>query len=206
MHPESPARYRAALDAAMRVQGVRFETAPLIQPNRILRVHSKNYYESIVRSEPDEGLSQLDPDTFVNKGTINALLRAAGAACLAVDRVMNNDAYNAFCPVRPPGHHASEETAMGFCIFNMVAIAARHALNHYRLEKVAIVDFDVHHGNGTQAIFEKEGRVQYYSTHQRSLFPDTGHSDETGVGNLYNYQLPPMRMVAYSGKYSGITS
>ena len=175
----------------MRVPGVLFEEAPLVQPNRVMRVHNKGYYESIVLSEPDEGLSQLDPDTFVSKGTINAILRGAGAACLAIDRVMAKEAYNVFCPVRPPGHHAEADKAMGFCIFNNIAIAAMHALNHHRLEKIAIVDFDVHHGNGTQAIFEKEGRVNYYSTHQRSLFPDTGYPDETGVGNIYNYQLTP---------------
>lgn len=190
-HPEQPERYTVALEAAMRVQGVKFVEAPLAQPNQIIRVHSREYYESIINSEPDEGLSQLDPDTFVNKGTVGAALRAAGAAVHAVDLVVNRTGLNAFCAVRPPGHHAEPEKAMGFCVFNNVAIAAMHALGEHRLEKIAIVDFDVHHGNGTQAVFETEGRVHYYSTHQRSLYPGTGFPEEVGAGNIYNFMLPP---------------
>ena len=144
-----------------------------------------------MNSEPDEGLAQLDPDTFVSKGSVGAALRAAGAAVHAVDLVVNRTGLNAFCAVRPPGHHAEPEKAMGFCLFNNVAIAARHALGHHFMERIAIVDFDVHHGNGTQAVFEGEGRVCYFSTHQRSLFPGTGYPEEVGAGNIYNYMLPP---------------
>ena len=190
-HPERPERYSVALKAAMRVPGVKFLEAPLVQPNQIIRVHSRQYYESIVASEPDEGLSQLDPDTFVSKGTINAALRAAGAAVHAVDAVINKTGQNAFCAVRPPGHHAEPEKSMGFCLFNNIAIAAMHALGEHFLEKIAIVDFDVHHGNGTQAVFESEGRVHYFSTHQRSLYPGTGFPEDVGAGNIYNCFLPP---------------
>lgn len=190
-HPERPERYSVALEAAMRVPGVRFMEAPLVQPHEIIRVHSQEYYESIVASEPDEGLSQLDPDTFVSQGTVGAALRAAGAGVHAVNAVINRAGLNAFCVVRPPGHHAEPQKAMGFCLFNNVAIAVRHALNEHLLEKIAIVDFDVHHGNGTQAAFEGEGRVHYYSTHQRSLYPGTGDPEEDSADNIYNYLLPP---------------
>ena len=190
-HPERPERYTVAFEAAMRVPGVKFIEAPLAQPNQIIRVHNREYYESIISSEPDEGLSQLDPDTFVSKGTVGAALRAAGAGVHAVDLVINRSGLNAFCAVRPPGHHAEPDKAMGFCLFNNVAIAAMHALGEHFLEKIAIVDFDVHHGNGTQAAFESEGRVHYYSTHQRSLYPGTGYPEEVGAGNIYNFMLPP---------------
>ena len=190
-HPERSERYTVALEAALRVPGVKFLEAPLAKPDNITRVHSQQYYESIIASEPDSGLSQIDPDTFVSKGSIGAALRAAGAAVCAVDAVINKKGLNAFCAVRPPGHHAEPEKAMGFCLFNNIAIAAMHALGEHHLEKVAIVDFDVHHGNGTQAVFEQEGRVCYYSTHQRSLYPGTGYPEEVGAGNINNYMLPP---------------
>ena len=190
-HPEAPGRHTVALQAALAVPGVKFLKAPLAHPNQITRVHSRQYYESVIASEPDEGLSQLDPDTFVSNGSISAALHAAGAAVHAVDAVVSKKGMNAFCAVRPPGHHAEPEKAMGFCLFNNVAIAAAHAMGEHYLEKVAIVDFDVHHGNGTQAAFEQDGRVNYFSTHQRSLYPGTGFPEEVGAGNIYNYMLPP---------------
>ena len=120
-----------------------------------------------------------------------AALRAAGAAVAAVDAVMAGDAKRAFCAVRPPGHHATHDTAMGFCLFNSVAIAAAHALEVHGLERVSIADFDVHHGNGTQDIFVADPRVQYLSSHQSPLYPGTGAASEHGVGNIHNLPLPP---------------
>src|SRR3546814_9759353 len=120
-----------------------------------------------------------------------AALRAAGAGVAAVDAVMEDEASSAFCAVRPPGHHATAHAAMGFCLFNNVAVAAAHALERHGLARVAIADFDVHHGNGTQAIFEDETRVQYLSSHQVPLYPDTGHRHERGAGNIFNATLPP---------------
>jgi acetoin utilization deacetylase AcuC-like enzyme len=133
----------------------------------------------------------LDEDTFLSPGSINATLRATGAACFAIDQIYAGKARNAFCATRPPGHHAEAATAMGFCLLNHVAIAARHAQAEHGAEKVAILDFDVHHGNGTQAIFENDGSVLYVSSHQDPLYPGTGHADETGCGNILNLPLPP---------------
>jgi acetoin utilization deacetylase AcuC-like enzyme len=141
--------------------------------------------------EPDEGHVGLDWDTFVNSGSINAALRASGAMCFAVDQVLDGLAPNAFCVVRPPGHHAEAEQAMGFCLLNNVAIGAMHALQRSSVEKIAIVDFDVHHGNGTQAIFEQNPDVMFVSSHQQPLYPGTGNIDETGCGNTLNIPLSP---------------
>src|SRR5699024_7283124 len=128
--------------------------------------------------------------TLVSPGSAEAALRAAGAAVAAVDDVMRGPVSHAFCAVRPPGHHATDDRAMGFCLFNNVAVAAAHALAVHRLKRVAIVDFDVHHGNGTQAIFAREPRVMYASSHQSPLYPDTGAANETGCGNVLNAPLP----------------
>jgi acetoin utilization deacetylase AcuC-like enzyme len=132
----------------------------------------------------------LDPDTVLSPASAEAALRAAGAAVAAVDAVLGAGERRAFCAVRPPGHHATADTAMGFCLFNGVAVAAAHALAK-GLERVAIVDFDVHHGNGTQAIFEHESRVLYLSSHQLPLYPGSGQGDERGLGNIRNAPLPP---------------
>ena len=129
---------------------------------------------------------RLDPDTVMCPDSPQAGLRAAGAAVAAVDAVMNGEAQMAFCAVRPPGHHATAGEAMGFCLFNNVAVAAAHALEAHGLERVAILDFDVHHGNGSQDIFEREPRVLFLSSHQSPLYPGTGAASETGVGNVHN--------------------
>ncbi|HEX2595634.1 MAG TPA: histone deacetylase family protein, partial [Luteimonas sp.] len=133
----------------------------------------------------------LDPDTVLSPDSAEAGLRAAGAAVAAVDAVLGGDTTRAFCAVRPPGHHATNDTAMGFCLFNNVAIAALHALDAHGLQRVAIADFDVHHGNGTQAIFARDPRVLFASSHQMPLYPETGHASERGVGNIVNAPLPP---------------
>ncbi len=139
---------------------------------------------------PSSGYVRIDADTVMSPGSGEAALRAAGAACAAVDAVLAGEAANAFCALRPPGHHAEPDRSMGFCLFNNIAIGARHALAAHGLGRVSIFDFDVHHGNGTQAAFEREPRVQYLSTHQWPLYPGTGARRETGVGNIVNRPLP----------------
>ena len=140
---------------------------------------------------PKHDHTWLDPDTVVSPGSWEAALRATGAAIYAVDQVMAGKADNAFCAVRPPGHHAEPSRAMGFCLFNTVAVAALHARAKHGAERVAVVDFDVHHGNGTQAAFWTDKDLFYGSTHQMPLFPGTGALDETGVGNIFNAPLAP---------------
>jgi acetoin utilization deacetylase AcuC-like enzyme len=133
----------------------------------------------------------LDADTALSPGSAEAALRAAGAAVAAVDAVLASPGSRAFCAVRPPGHHATADTAMGFCLFNNIAVAALHALQAHGLARVAIADFDVHHGNGTQAIFEHDPRVLFVGSHQMPLYPGTGAESETGMGNIVNAPLPP---------------
>lgn len=191
-HPESPQRLvviRRALESFPAAALLRLE-APRASRDALLRVHSARYVDALLRAIPDHGRRHLDADTVVSPGSAEAALRAAGAACAAVDAVFAGTAANAFCPVRPPGHHAEAERAMGFCLFNNVAIAARHALDAHGIRRLAIVDFDVHHGNGTQRIFAADRAVLYASTHQHPHYPGTGMAAETGVGNLCNLPLP----------------
>jgi acetoin utilization deacetylase AcuC-like enzyme len=195
-HPEQPARIRAIqaiLEREERKGGLvgilRREPERATQA-QIERVHTPRYVERILNAIPDDGDVRLDADTVVSPGSGEAALRAAGAAIDAVDAVIAGDAANAFCALRPPGHHAEPERAMGFCLFNSVALAATHALEAHEFERVSIFDFDVHHGNGTQAAFMREGRVQYLSTHQWPLYPGTGARGEAGVGNIVNRPLP----------------
>jgi acetoin utilization deacetylase AcuC-like enzyme len=155
----------------------------------ILGAHSERYLAAIREAAPESGLVALDPDTFLGPSSYEAALCAAGAACGAVDAILDGGGDNAFCVVRPPGHHATQSQAMGFCIFNNVAIAARHAQQRSGVGRIAIVDWDVHHGNGTQAIFEEDASVLYTSTHQMPLYPYTGAPSETGVGNIVNVPL-----------------
>src|SRR5690348_11617532 len=192
-HPESPARLRAVLDALDEPRFAmleRFE-APCATREQLERVHDKAYVDGIFASAPAEGYARLDPDTVMSAGSLEAALRATGAACAATDAVLANETRRAFCAVRPPGHHATRDQAMGFCLFNSVAVAAAHALAAHGIERVAIVDFDVHHGNGSQDIFANDPRVLYASTHQVPLYPGTGAADEHGAGNIFNAPLPP---------------
>jgi acetoin utilization deacetylase AcuC-like enzyme len=189
MHPESIQRVRTVLEALENLPGTEKLPAPLASAEQIARAHELEYWQGIVEAEPSEGRVMLDEDTFLSPGSVNAALRASGAACFAVDQVYAGRARNAFCATRPPGHHAEAGRAMGFCLLNHVAIAARHAQAIHGAGKVAILDFDVHHGNGTQAIFETDPSVLYVSSQQDPLWPGTGHSDETGCGNILNLPL-----------------
>jgi acetoin utilization deacetylase AcuC-like enzyme len=190
-HPESPARLTAVLRA---LSGDSFATldrreAPRASRDELALIHPPAFIDAVMRAIPAKGHSALDPDTIVSPGSGEAALRAAGAVVAAVDAVMAEEVANAFCAIRPPGHHAEPARAMGFCLFNNVAIGAAHA-RHRGCARVAVVDFDVHHGNGTQAAFESDGDFFYASTHQGDFYPGTGYSDETGVGNIVNVPLP----------------
>jgi acetoin utilization deacetylase AcuC-like enzyme len=191
-HPESPARLRAVLDALddPRFAGLVRRDAPRATRAQLVRVHAESLIATVFAAAPSAGHAQLDADTAMSPDSLEAALRAAGAACAAVDALIDREDTRAFCAVRPPGHHATRDTAMGFCLFNSIAIGAAQALAR-GIERVAIVDFDVHHGNGTQDIFWNEPRVLYASTHQSPLYPGTGARTETGVGNIVNAPLPP---------------
>jgi acetoin utilization deacetylase AcuC-like enzyme len=192
-HAERPARLSAVLQALDhdRYAALDRVEAPLATREQLLRVHSAEHVEHIFASAPQESTHRLDEDTLMSAGSLDAALRAAGAVVAAVDAVMSGHGQRAFCAVRPPGHHATRDQAMGFCLFNSVAVAAAHALSTYGLKRVAIADFDVHHGNGTQSIFEHEPRVLFVSSHQSPLYPGTGHENEHGVGNIVNGTLSP---------------
>lgn len=189
-HPERAERLGAVIDGLRDAfVGADWREAPRASRGQLLHVHDPALLEMVLETYPD-GRVMLDPDTVLSPASAEAALRAAGAGVAAVDAVMKGEARNAFCAVRPPGHHATVGEAMGFCLFNSIAVAARHALDKHGLSRVAVVDFDVHHGNGTQAIFEADPRVMYLSSHQWPLYPDTGRADERGAGNIVNAPLP----------------
>jgi acetoin utilization deacetylase AcuC-like enzyme len=181
-HPEQPDRLRAI---ERRLEEERFQPLARVEAGvaareELLRVHPESYLRSIERAAPREGLTALDSDTLMCPQTLDAALRSAGGAVLAIDEVMRGAADTAFVAVRPPGHHAGPTTAMGFCFFNNIAVAARRAVAVHGVERVAIVDFDVHHGNGTQEIFWADKTVLFCSTHQAPYYPGTGAASETG--------------------------
>jgi Deacetylases, including yeast histone deacetylase and acetoin utilization protein len=164
--------------------------APLAEDVHILRAHPASHLEKLTRLQPAEGDAvAIDSDTFIAPASLRAARRAAGAQIEAVDMVMSGEARNVFCATRPPGHHAEAVRAMGFCFFNNAAIGALHAIEAHGLSRVAIIDFDVHHGNGAQDIFERDGRVFYGSSHEWPLYPGTGAAEERGVGNIVNAPL-----------------
>lgn len=189
-HPECPERLTAISDR-MIASGVdaflAHYTAPAATRDQLARVHSTTYIDSIHAAVPASGLHFIDPDTALNPHSLTAATHAAGAVVLAVDLVMRGECTTAFCAVRPPGHHAERRRAMGFCLFNSIAIGAAHALAVHGLERVAIVDFDVHHGNGTEDIFSDDGRVLMVSTFQHPLYPYSG--TETSAPNMVNVPL-----------------
>lgn len=193
-HPECADRLRAILG---RLEGEEFlyldrRDAPLATAEQITLAHPGAFVPRLLAAIPEQGLAYIDGDTVVSPGSGEAALRAAGAVCAAIDAVMAGELRNAFCAVRPPGHHAEPGQAMGFCLFNNVAVGAWHARVRWGLRRIAVIDFDVHHGNGTQAAFEADADFFYASTHQMPLYPGTGPAHEQGVaGNIVNLPLRP---------------
>ncbi len=188
-HPEQVARLDAVLGATADLDLLRI-SAPMAAHDDLLRAHPATHLTAIVAAAPAQGWRSLDADTHMSAGTLAAAYRAAGGVVRAVDAVLSGEAGNAFAAVRPPGHHAERETAMGFCFFGNVAVGAYHALDHHGLKRVAIVDFDVHHGNGTQDLVEEDPRILFCSTHQMPLYPGTGAAHETGGhDNVVNVPL-----------------
>lgn len=190
-HPESPARLRVinqALNATPFSVPVLQLSAPEATHAQLCRAHASHYVDELFAIAPKQGYQPLDPDTMMNPATLKAALYAAGAVVLAVDTVLTDQARVAFCAVRPPGHHAEVAKAMGFCFFNNVAVGVMHALEHYGLERVAIIDFDVHHGNGTQAIFQSDARVLYCSSFEHPFYP--GYVPENDNAHLLPVPLP----------------
>lgn len=192
-HPERPSRIAAALDGLKEaaIAGLEPREAPGIDPALLQLVHPSALVDRVLAPMRDDERRWIDGDTVMSAGSAEAALRAAGAVCDAIDAVMAGHIDNAFCAVRPPGHHAEPGRAMGFCLFNNVAVGALYAREKHGLGRLAAIDFDVHHGNGTQAAFESDGDLFYASTHQWPLYPGTGAASETGVGNICNVPLAP---------------
>jgi acetoin utilization deacetylase AcuC-like enzyme len=191
-HPERPERLRAieSVLEGEQFQSLAREQAPAAELETVALCHPMEFIEAIREAAPKEGLVQLDADTSMSPGSLEAALRAVGAAVSAVDEIVTRKAANAFCAMRPPGHHAERMRPMGFCIFNQAAIAARYAQKQHGLGRVAVVDFDVHHGNGTQHIFWSDPTLMYCSTHQMPLYPGTGAISERGEhDNIVNAPL-----------------
>jgi len=189
-HPESPLRLSAIddqLHTARLFDFLSHHQAPSVDRSQLLRVHDADYVDFVEAASPRDGFHALDPDTSMNPYTLEAARHAAGGAVLAVDLVMRGEARNTFVACRPPGHHATRNQAMGFCFFNNVAVAAAHALEAHGLARVAIVDFDVHHGNGTEDIFAGDSRVLMVSTFQHPLYPYSG--TENQAANMVNVPL-----------------
>lgn len=191
-HPERADRIRAVEDALDTPDFANLlrRNAPFGDVMLAELVHDAQYLARLRDARPAEGIGQLDTDTFISDGSLDVVATGLGGALAALDAVLLGEADNAFCAIRPPGHHAEIATPMGFCLINTIAVVAREAQRKYGADRVAIVDFDVHHGNGTQDIFKEDGSVFYASSHQMPLYPGTGHPSETGVGNIVNAALP----------------
>jgi acetoin utilization deacetylase AcuC-like enzyme len=190
-HPERVARLEHILHALEPLELTRV-TAPMAAEDDVLRIHPAAYLSDLRKAVPQEGYAQIDGDTFLSPGSLDAAFRAAGAVVKAVDMVLSGDVGNAFAAIRPPGHHAETDTAMGFCLFGNASLAAKHALDHHGLSRVAVVDFDVHHGNGTQDLLWDEPRALVVTSQQMPLWPGSGRPDEDGAhGNVLNVPLAP---------------
>ncbi|WP_299348815.1 histone deacetylase family protein [uncultured Shimia sp.] len=193
-HPEQVARleYIASALSDSKFDPLDRREAPLCNDADILLSHPQSHLDAMIAAEPESGNRAIDGDTHMSPGSIQAVRRAVGGCVAAVDAVMSGEVKNAFVACRPPGHHAEQSTPMGFCLFGNAAIAARHAMERHGLERVALVDFDVHHGNGTQALLWNEPRALFFSSHQNPLWPGTGMPEETGGhNNIHNLPLPP---------------
>ncbi|PIB26506.1 acetoin utilization protein [Amylibacter kogurei] len=191
-HPEQVARLQAIFDTlgAAEFDGLLRCDAEMGTDEQVLLAHPSTHLNAIKSASPQTGTISLDADTHMSAGSLTAAMRGVGGICQAVDMVMSGDAGNAFCAMRPPGHHAEKTTPMGFCLFGNVAIGAKYALENYGLKRVAIVDFDVHHGNGTQDLIWDDERILFVSTHQMPLYPGTGYAHETGAhGNVLNIPI-----------------
>jgi len=206
-HPECAERLRSiekALAAPEFSNLIRL-SPPLGSEQQIRLIHPQLHLDTLLEAMPEQGEYYLDHDIVLSPGSKQAAFRAVGAVCDAVDRVLTGTADNAFCALRPPGHHAEPQLAMGFCLFNNIAIAAEYARRQHQLERIAIVDFDVHHGNGTQAAFYRQPNVLYASSHEMPHYPGTGHPSETGVGNIINVPLAAGDSgIEFRQKYSNI--
>ena len=190
-HPEQVARLEYILDALKEMNLLRV-SAPMAADDDILRIHPQEYISYLKGSLPQTGYKSLDGDTYISSGSLTAAYRAAGGVLRAIDLVLSGEAKNAFVAVRPPGHHAETQTAMGFCLFGNVALGAKHALDFHGLKRVAVIDFDVHHGNGTQELLWDESRCLTFTSQQMPLWPGTGSKEEQGnFNNIVNIPLPP---------------
>lgn len=193
-HPECPERLSVILEALKEPPflGLTWCRSPKASPTQLARFHRKQYIDFVFQQTPKNiGYVPLDDDTRLSRGSLDAALHAAGAALAAVDAVIKKEVANAFCVVRPPGHHALSDKAMGFCLFNNIALAAAHALHQHKLKRVAIIDFDVHHGNGTEAFARENEGVFFCSSHQAPLWPGTGLAEDRGpLQNILNIPLP----------------
>ena len=191
LSPESAQRIAAVLGGLEALHGLEYLPAPTATAEQLARVHPVTYLDLLRETQPESGRVFInEQDNIMNNGTLDAALRASGAVCFGIEQVMAGHTANAFCAVRPPGHHAEQARAMGYCFYNHVAVGARHA-QALGAARVAIVDFDVHHGNGTQAVFEDDPSVLFVSSHQMPLYPGTGYAEETGCGNIINLPLAP---------------
>ena len=194
-HPESTFRFEAIERALTdnRFASLERQIAPLSEVEEVLRCHPQSYFDKVSSAIPNSGWASLDGDTHVAPGSLEAGLRGLGGCCSAIDAVIAKEVSNAFVAMRPPGHHAETSTAMGFCLFGNAAIAAKRALDHHGMDRVAVLDFDVHHGNGTQDLLWDESRSLFASSHQMPLYPGSGASHETGAhDNVLNVPLAPM--------------
>ena len=190
-HPESPERVKEVIENLKKNKNLIWKKPSKFNNNILTIAHSKEYIENVQKAFPSNSFVHLDGDTIVSPGSKEATIDAVGSIISAIDGVEKKEFKNAFCVVRPPGHHAEKNKAMGFCIYNNVAIGARYLINHYKYQKVAIIDFDVHHGNGTQDIFFDDKKVLYISTHQYPYYPGTGGENEKGkYNNIFNIPLP----------------
>ena len=189
-HPEKPDRVTAVIEVLKKNKKLIWKKPVKFNKNILDITHTAKYVKNVQNSFPNKGLFFLDGDTIVSPGSKDATIDAVGSIISAIDGIENKEFKNAFCAVRPPGHHAEKEKAMGFCIYNNVAVGARYLINHYNYKKIAIIDFDVHHGNGTQDIFFDDEKVLYISTHQYPYYPGSGSENEKGShNNILNIPL-----------------